>query len=47
MLYKTCVRAFALSNELCTIQTLKGPKNLSALWNSGVSRISGVIMYGC
>ena len=30
-------QASALSSEFCTIQVLKGPKNLLALRNSGVS----------
>ena len=37
---QTCVKgkgASALSNKLCTVQVLEGLKNLSALWNSGVS----------
>ena len=42
---QTCVRrewASALSNELCTVQVLKGPKNMSALRNSGVSTFQGL-----
>ena len=35
-------RASALSNELCTVQVAKGPKNLSTLRNSGVSAFQGL-----
>ena len=39
------MRASALSSEFCTVQVLKGPKNLSALRNSEVSEFRSILKY--
>ena len=39
------MRASALSSEFCTVQVLKGPKNLSALRNSEVSAFGSILKY--
>ena len=39
------MRASALSSEFCTVQVLKGPKNLSALRNSEVSAFGSIFKY--
>ena len=39
------MRASTLSSEFCTVQVLKGPKNLSALRNSEVSAFGSILKY--
>ena len=39
------MRASALLSEFCTVQVLKGPKNLSALRNSEVSAFGSILKY--